>query len=112
MQEQIDALKAERKEFDSKCPARIWKLLTDKKNKGRQSWNWFQQAESVGMQEQYEFIYRYTSSLLHATPSSMFTNQKNLEPAEIRIFLEYVYVSMLDAADLAEKQLGGRRLDS
>ncbi len=56
------------------------------------------------MIEQYEFLYSYTSRLLHATPVSIFTNQKNLEPEEMRLFLEYVYVSMLDALELGEKQ--------
>ena len=42
-------------------------------------WNWKNKASDVGMLAAYEFIYSFTSRLLHATPSSMFTNQKNLE---------------------------------
>ena len=46
-------------------------------------WNWKNKASGVGMLAAYEFIYSFTSRLLHATPSSMFTNQKNLEETEI-----------------------------
>ena len=36
----------------------------------------------------------------------MFTGQKNLELTEIVIFLDYVYTSLLDALELAEKHVG------
>jgi hypothetical protein len=47
--------------------------------KQEQSWQWKQQAASVGMSDQYEFIYSFTSRLLHATPVSLTTNQKLLD---------------------------------
>ena len=58
----------------------------------------------MGVLEQYQFLYSYTSRLLHATPASTLTTKQNLEPQEVRVFLEYVYVSMLDALELGEKQ--------
>jgi hypothetical protein len=70
------------------------------------SWKWKDQAAIAGMSEQFEFIYSFTSRLLHATPVSLTTNQKLLEPAEMHMFLEYVYVSILDIVDLAKKMLG------
>ena len=75
-----------------------------KETKG--SVNWKEEAGRVGMQAQYEFIYSFTSRLLHATPASIFTDQKNLEVAEMVLFLDYIYVSMLDALDIAARQVG------
>jgi len=70
------------------------------------SWKWKEQAAIAGMTEQFEFIYSFTSRLLHATPVSLTTNQKLLEPDEMHMFLEYIYVSILDIVDLAKKMLG------
>ena len=74
--------------------------------KQEQSWRWKEQAAIVGMSDQFEFIYSFTSRLLHATPVSLTTNQKLLEPDEMHIFLEYIYVSILDIVDLAKQMLG------
>ena len=66
---------------------------------------WVDKAQDAEMKEDFEFIYAYTSRLLHATPSSLITDQKNLEPDEIQMFLRYVQVRMLDAIDLAQDLL-------
>lgn len=63
-------------------------------------WKWIDSAKDVGMGAEYEYIYRYTSRLLHATPTSFYTNSKNLEITEIRTFLEYVYIRILDVIDI------------
>ena len=81
-------------------------------DKQEQSWQWKQQAASVGMSDQYEFIYSFTSRLLHATPVSLTTNQKLLEPEEMHRFLEYIYVSILDIVDLAKQMLGEPTADA
>jgi len=65
-------------------------------------WNWKEQAEKVDMGEEYEFIYIYTSLLMHATPVSITTDQKNLECEEVRMFLRYIRVRIFDAIRLAE----------
>lgn len=57
------------------------------------------------MEAQHEFIYSFTSRLLHATPAGMFTEQKNLEVPEMVLFLNNVYVSMFDALDLAARHV-------
>lgn len=67
---------------------------------GVSKWNWFDSAKAVGMEPEYEYIYRYTSRLLHATPTSFYTISKNLELTEMRLFLEYVYVRLLDVIDV------------
>ncbi len=67
---------------------------------GISRWNWFESAKDVGMEPEYQYIYRYTSRLLHATPTSFYTSSKNLELAEMRLLLEYVYVRLLDVIDV------------
>lgn len=52
-------------------------------------WNWKRKAAAVGMDREYDFIYAYTSRLLHAKPASLTTDQKSLELAEVYMFLRY-----------------------
>lgn len=61
--------------------------IKDVKTKG---WNWKTRAAYVDMTSEYDFIYSYTSRLLHATPASLTTNQKSLEDEEALMFLRYV----------------------
>ncbi len=98
IQKQLDMNAAEKEIFLSHCSKDIKKKL-------KKRWNWFEEAKHVGMQDQYKFLYSYTSRLLHATPASIFTDQKNLEYPEMKIFLDYIYVSLLDVLELSEKQL-------
>ncbi len=65
-------------------------------------WVWKDQAARVDMKDEYDFIYAYASRLLHATPASLTTNQKNLEPDEMRAFLKYIRVRLLDVIEMAE----------
>lgn len=53
-------------------------------------WKWNARAANVDMASEYDFIYSYTSRLLHATPASLTTNQKSLEDEEAFLFLRYV----------------------
>jgi hypothetical protein len=69
---------------------------------GHKPWLWKEQAAAAGLNEQFQFVYSYTSRLLHATPTSLTTNQKNLEWDEIVMFLDFLYVSMADAIEMAE----------
>lgn len=64
-------------------------------------WQWRRMAERVGLIDEYDHIYSFTSKLLHATPASITTDQKNLELAEIRVFLKYIEVKMADIEALA-----------
>ncbi len=57
------------------------------------------------MKHEYDFIYAYSSRLLHATPASLMTNEKNLEPAEMWVFLKYIRVRLLDVIDIAKGAL-------
>lgn len=67
---------------------------------GVTKWNWFDSSKAVGMEPEYQYIYRYASRLLHATPTSFYTTSKNLKLSEMRPFLEYVYVRLMDIIDV------------
>ncbi len=64
-----------------------------KKYLGR--WNWRGEADRVNMADQYDFLYRLTSRLLHATPMSIITEKQLLEN-EFILLMEYVVVSLQD----------------
>ena len=98
-QEYLKTVIQEKELFFANCSTDMRRLIKTR-------WNWKDQARKVSMQAQYEFIYSYTSRLLHATPVSFITDQKNLELPEMKIFLEYIYVSLLDAVEIAERRFG------
>jgi hypothetical protein len=77
-----------------------------KSAEGHKPWRWKEQAAAAGMSDQFEFVYAYTSRLLHATPTSMTTNKKNLEHDEVATFLDFLYVSILDAIEMSERLAG------
>lgn len=72
-------------------------------NGKKKRWEWKRMAEIVGLISEYEFIYSFTSKLLHATPASITTDQKNLEPEEVLLFLKYIEVKILDVLDISSK---------
>src|SRR5690606_33043132 len=90
---QIDAsiadLEGEKATFDTSISVDIRNLIP-----GR--WNWRQMAEKVDLVEEYDFIYTFSSKLLHATPASITTNQKNLEQQEMVVFLKYIDIKVRD----------------
>lgn len=70
---------------------------------GRSSarWNWKERATEVGMIDQYEFLYSYTSKLLHCTPMNLIT-EKQLSVSETLLMLDYAFVTILDAFDAVQ----------
>jgi hypothetical protein len=88
---EIDSEKAA---FDSTVPQQIQDLIPNR-------WNWRQMAQIIGSVDEYDFIYRFSSKLLHATPASITTDQKNLEMPELAVFLKYIYVKVDDVLELA-----------
>lgn len=85
--EQSQLNKASLAEFDTKWSVR----LKDPKYSQRK---WDKRANSVGMQEDYAFIYSYTSRLMHATPASISTAQQVLQDSEFLLFMRYVRQQM------------------
>ena len=58
-------------------------------------WNWRAAADAVGMIDEYDFVYSYTSILLHATAFNL-VSARELEPAERMVFLNYIRVVLKD----------------
>ena len=73
-------------------------------------WKWGERAAFVDMGSEYEFIYSYTSRLLHATPASLTTDQKSLEDAEAFMFLRYVLIQFRWIIKYAEERVPPRPL--
>ena len=80
--------------------------ITRNSRGNRKRSTWKERSTRVGMLEQYEFIYSFTSRLLHATPVSFVTRQQTLHGQEFRTFLDFCYVALLDILDLAGRQAG------
>lgn len=97
---------AEQDNFDTNVRSNIADLVTDGNGKKRR-WKWNQMAEEVGMEHEYDYIYAFSSKLLHATPVSITTDYKNLEPDEFLIFLKYVEVKLADMVGMARNYKSG-----
>ena len=101
-EQQLDQVLAEKANFEFEIGQQRLEAVINLNGK-RKRWNWKERAESVGMSKQYDFNYGHTSRLLHATPVSFCTAQKNLEVMEMLTFLDYVFVALLDLIELVEE---------
>ncbi len=72
-------------------------------------WKWNKRAERVGMTNDYDFIYSYTSRLLHANPVSVSTNQQTLTDDELLIFWRYIKNQSFWVHDYANNELSNVR---
>ena len=96
-EEAIRQIEYEIAEFQRHVPQEIQTLAPKR-------WEWWKMADKVGLITEYEYIYCYASKLLHATPASLTTNQKNLETPEVYIFLRYIYAKLLEILELAQQR--------
>lgn len=87
---------AEQQSFLKTVPKPIRELIPKR-------WNWSQMAKTVQLSEEYDFIYTFSSKLLHATPASITTDKKNLEPQELVVFLKYISVKIEDVVELSRE---------
>jgi hypothetical protein len=102
----VSDIEHEIEEFRRRVPQEVRDLVKGK-------WQWRKMAERVdeitagssGLATEYDYIYSCASKLLHATPASLCTDSKNLEPQEAYIFLRYIYTKLLEIMDLAYLQL-------
>jgi hypothetical protein len=94
----IEDIKQELDAFQHRLSDHLKKLI-------KKHWNWKEQAQKVGMEAEYEFIYLFASLLMHAKPASITTDQQNLGPTEIESFLKYIRVRLLDIIEMAEEPL-------
>lgn len=90
----IADIASEKHEFEYSLSEDVKKLIGEK-------WRWDLKAKEVGLGDEYSFIYSFTSKLLHAVPTSITTNQKNLEPQEVVVFLKYIDVKLKDIVKLS-----------
>ncbi len=90
-------------EFDKQ-----WRTTLSQKKYMVNKWN--KRAEQVEMMAQYDFIYSYTSRLLHATPVSISTKQQCLQDGEILLFFKYVYAEFLWITSRAEDKKASRTI--
>jgi hypothetical protein len=87
--------------FNATVPQDVNNMIPRRNN--RPYWNWREMAQKVGLTDEYDYIYTFASKLLHATPASITTDQKNLELAEMQVFLKYIDVKMDDLEILAQE---------
>ncbi|MWJ28328.1 hypothetical protein GPM19_08940 [Halomonas sp. ZH2S] len=95
IEQSIAELEKEKITFDTSISKDIRTLIPKR-------WNWRQMAEKVDLAEEYDFIYTFSSKLLHATPASITTTQKNLELDEMIVFLKYIDVKIRDLLELSQ----------
>jgi hypothetical protein len=93
VEQAISEIQNKLEEFKKKVDKKIFDIIPRR-------WNWKDMAEKVNKEEEYDYIYTYTSKLLHATPASLTTNQKNLELQEVYIFLRYINVTLNENGSL------------
>lgn len=90
----IAKIDSEQQAFDLRLTGDVQALIPNR-------WQWRKMAIEVDLVDEYDFIYTFASKLLHATPASITTNQKNLVLPELLLFLKYINVKLLDVLDLA-----------
>ncbi len=96
IQKSLADIDSEKAAFDAHIPQDVRNMIPS-------SWQWRQMARKVGLTDEYDFIYTFSSKLLHATPASITTDQKNLELPELVLFLKYINVKIVDVIELARE---------
>ena len=66
-------------------------------------WKWKDKAKATNHLEEYDYIYSFTSSMLHATPASITAEYNLLSIDEMIIFLKYINVKLMDINELANE---------
>lgn len=95
----LNEANAEMKEFDISLAG----FIEDIRPQG--PWKWEEMAKRSDMKDEYDFIYSYTSRMLHAKPFNLTTDQKSLEDIEVYLFLRYCLVKIVEALQLVRGQL-------
>ena len=67
----------------------------------RRRWVWRNEAVKVGMVDDYDFLYAWTSRLLHSTPMNIITEKELLDPEQIML-LEYIAITVRKVIDNIE----------
>lgn len=94
IRDSADQIQSKLKQFRKEVPKEVLALIPDR-------WNWKTLAIKTDLVGEYNYIYTQSSKLLHATPSSLTTDQKNLQKEEIYIYLRYFRVKVQDLLDIS-----------
>jgi hypothetical protein len=89
-------IEAQREDF------RKWTRSISKFNDLSKMIRWRREAKSVGLEGQYDYLYRLSSRLLHSGPMSIIT-EKALTDQEQMVLLEYMVVAVRDVFELVER---------
>lgn len=89
----LTKVKSEYDMFKSTVPSDILKIIKD--------WKWKRNAIQTNHLAEYDYIYSFTSRMLHATPANITTNFKFLSHDETVIFLKYINVKLTDIIQLS-----------
>jgi len=92
----LAGIDSERAAFDARIQVDVKRMVPN-------TWQWRRMAQRVGLTDEYDFIYTFSSKLLHATPASISTDQKNLELSELVVFLKYIDKKIVDNIEMARK---------
>jgi hypothetical protein len=93
----ISAIEKEIKAFKASLSKKQKKIFPKR-------WQWRLMAGKVGLLTEYDYIYSYASKLLHATPASLTTDQKNLDPKEMYLYMRYIYSKLHEIIELSRQQ--------
>ena len=96
IKERIVKIVSEKNDFNSNVSQNVKDLIPSR-------WVWRQMAEKVDLTDEYDYIYTCSSKILHATPASITTTHRDLEPAELVAFLKYINVKIQDLIELAQE---------
>lgn len=83
-----ELVRLNQKSFDNFNEKRGALVATLKKN--MKNTRWVTMAKEAGMEIEFDFIYSYTSRLLHAKPVSIITNQQELMDSELLLFWRFI----------------------
>ncbi|HID9459426.1 TPA: hypothetical protein ACXI1D_000943 [Proteus mirabilis] len=89
----LNSVQNEKKLYESSVQNEIIKLT--------KGWNWKDKARETNTLDEYEFIYTFTSRMLHATPANISTNFKQLSDQEMIMFLKYIKIKLNDINELS-----------
>ena len=94
-EERLDVIRRHIDELQKDIPSLLSQIQINLISK---RWNWKQRATGVGMHIQYEFIYSFTSKLLHSGGMNLIT-ETDLSTGERDILLDYIRFASIDAHD-------------
>ncbi|MDZ5730931.1 hypothetical protein SPG90_20740 (plasmid) [Enterobacter sp. D2] len=98
----LETVKKDIEKFNSSVSSDVKQLL--------RYWNWKDYATETNHAEDYDYIYTFTSRMLHAVPVNITTNHPFLSNDEMIIFLKYINVKIADINELANTFISNSKI--